>query len=164
MTVPMLSRRLTLLTLAAAAALAACQGARPPSAADEAARAAEDAFMANNAKAPGVVSADGIEYKVLASGPANGPHPLPSDTITIDYEGRLLSGKVFDATPPGQPATFQLGELIPGWVAGLQLMRPGDEWILWIPPGLAYGDSDKGPIPGGSVLEFKIRLISIGAH
>jgi FKBP-type peptidyl-prolyl cis-trans isomerase len=147
----------------ASAALAACQsGGTPPAAAPTAGEVAD--FMASNAKAPGVVSADGIEYKVIASGPAGGAHPTPSDTITIDYEGRLLSGKVFDATPPGQPATFQLGELIPGWIAGLQLMRPGDEWTLWIPPELAYGFSDKGPIPGGSILVFRIRLISIGGR
>ncbi len=163
MTLLTLSRHLAAITLATCA-LAACQSPAPTPAAPAADAASDDAFMAENAKAPGVVSAEGIEYKVIASGPANGPHPSPTDTITIDYEGRLLSGKVFDATPPGQPATFQLGELIPGWIAGLQLMRPGDEWTLWIPPGLAYGFQDKGPIPGGSILVFKIRLISIGAR
>jgi peptidylprolyl isomerase/FKBP-type peptidyl-prolyl cis-trans isomerase FklB len=150
-------RRLALLA-AACAAVSACQSAGPtaPGAPDNA------GFMARNAQAPGVISASGVEYRVIRSGPADGRHPTPDDTITIDYEGRLLSGKVFDATPPGKPATFQLGALIPGWIAGLQLMRPGDEWVLWIPPDLAYGPRDKGPIPGDSVLEFRIRLIRIG--
>jgi peptidylprolyl isomerase/FKBP-type peptidyl-prolyl cis-trans isomerase FklB len=162
MTSPLLSRRLALVATAGAF-LAACRSAAPPPSEPAPDPAANDAFLAKNAQAPGVVSADGIQYKVLASGPPGGRHPTPADSITIDYEGRLLSGKVFDATQPGQPATFTLGDLIPGWITGLQLMRPGDEWMLWIPPQLAYGFSDKGPIPGGSVLVFKIRLISVGS-
>jgi peptidylprolyl isomerase/FKBP-type peptidyl-prolyl cis-trans isomerase FklB len=145
------------LVLATCVGLATCQSSGSQTPADP----RNAVFMAQNATAPGVISADGIEYKVMTSGPADGPHPTPDDTITIDYEGRLLSGKVFDATPAGHPATFRLGELIPGWIAGLQLMRPGDEWTLWIPPDLAYGSADSGPIPGGSVLVFRIRLISI---
>jgi peptidylprolyl isomerase/FKBP-type peptidyl-prolyl cis-trans isomerase FklB len=148
------------LVLAACSALAACQSSSPSAPVDP----GNAVFMAQNATAAGVISADGIEYKVIASGPADGRHPTPDDTITIDYEGRLLSGEVFDATKPGEPATFRLGELIPGWIAGLQLMRPGDEWTMWIPPDLAYGSADNGPIPGGSVLVFRIRLISIGGH
>jgi FKBP-type peptidyl-prolyl cis-trans isomerase len=145
----------------ACAALAACQTA-PKSGGP--AGPAPAAFMAANAQAPGVVSAQGIEYKVLQSGPADGAHPTPDDDVTVEYEGRLLNGKVFDATPPGQPVTFQLGSLIPGWIAGLQLMRPGDEWTLWIPPDLAYGADATGPIPGNSLLVFRLKLVSVQPH
>jgi FKBP-type peptidyl-prolyl cis-trans isomerase len=145
--------------LLACAALAACQTSSSP-----AADPADAGFLTTNAQAPGVVSAEGIEYKILQSGPADGPHPKPSDDVTVEYEGRLLNGKVFDSTPPGQPTTFQLGQLIPGWIAGLQLMRPGDEWMMWIPPDLAYGDDGAGPIPPHSVLAFRLKLVSIQPH
>jgi FKBP-type peptidyl-prolyl cis-trans isomerase len=152
-------RRLVLPALACAA-LAACQST--PTAQSSGPDPAT--FMTTNAQAPGVVSAEGLEYKVLQSGPADGPHPTPDEDVTVEYEGRLLNGKVFDATPPGQPTTFQLGSLIPGWIAGLQLMRPGDEWMLWIPPDLAYGAAATGPIPGNSVLAFRLKLVSIQPH
>jgi peptidylprolyl isomerase/FKBP-type peptidyl-prolyl cis-trans isomerase FklB len=155
-------RRLALLG-AACAALAACQSAGP---AGGPATKGEDpaAFMARNGAAPGVISADGIEYSVIKSGPVDGPHPRPQDDVTVDYEGRLLSGKVFDTTFGAKPVTFQLGQLIPGWITALQLMRPGDEWKLYIPPQLAYGDADQGPIPGGSLLVFDIRLVAVTPH
>jgi peptidylprolyl isomerase/FKBP-type peptidyl-prolyl cis-trans isomerase FklB len=67
---------------------------------------------------------------------------------------------VFDSSfERGAPATFPLRGLIPAWVEGIQLMKPGDEWILWAPASMAYGDEDKGPIPANSVLEFRIQLI-----
>jgi FKBP-type peptidyl-prolyl cis-trans isomerase len=143
------------------AALAACQTA--PKAADPPGPDSA-AFMASNAQAPGVVSASGIEYKILQSGPADGAHPTPDDDVTVEYEGRLLNGKVFDSTPAGQPVTFQLGGLIPGWIAGLQLMRPGDEWMIWIPPDLAYGSDATGPIPANSALAFRLKLVSVQPH
>ncbi|HEY2052110.1 MAG TPA: FKBP-type peptidyl-prolyl cis-trans isomerase [Caulobacteraceae bacterium] len=153
-------RRLAL-PIFACAALVACQSTPSDNASSGPAPAA---FMASNAQAPGVVSAGGIEYKVLQSGPADGQHPTPDDDVTVEYEGRLVNGKVFDATPPGQPVTFQLGSLIPGWITGLQLMRPGDEWMLWIPPDLGYGAEATGPIPANSVLAFKLKLVSVQPH
>ena len=149
--------RQLVLPAVACVALGACQSAQPPGP-DGA------TFMASNARAPGVVSAHGVEYKILQSGPADGPHPTPDEDVTVEYEGRLLNGKVFDATPPGQPVTFQLGGLIPGWIAALRLMRPGDEWMLWIPPGLGYGGEATGPIPANSVLAFRLKLVSVQAH
>ena len=59
------------------------------------------------------------------------------------------------------PATFELGGLIPGWIDVMQQMKEGDEWIIWVPPSLGYGAEQKGPIPGNSVLVFRLKLVSI---
>ena len=121
-------------------------------------------FMAQNALADGVkVLPSGVQYKILKSGPATGAHPTPQDEITVNYEGALLNGQIFDSSyKRGMPSTFQLQGLIPGWIDALQQMRPGDEWIIWVPPSLGYGDEQKGPIPANSVLVFHLELISIG--
>ncbi len=119
------------------------------------------AFLEKNAKAPGVVTLpSGLQYKIVKSGPKTGASPGVRDTIKVHYEGKLLDGTVFDSSiARGTPATFPLRGLIPAWIEAVQLMHPGDEWILWAPPSLAYGEEDKGPIPGNSVLEFKMSLI-----
>ena len=153
-------RRLAVL-LIAALALGAC--ADPRAAQNE--RIA-DAFLASNGKAAGVITLpSGLEYKVVASGPANGAHPRLSDEVKVDYEGKLANGVVFDSSfQRGVPADFPLEGLVQGWVEALQLMRPGDEWILYVPPSLGYGDEDKGPIPANSVLIFRIKLIGVMPH
>ena len=122
-------------------------------------------FMAQNALAEGVKTLpSGVQYKVLKSGPPNGAHPTPSDTITVNYEGSLLNGQIFDSSfQRGKPASFQLDGLVQGWVDALQQMRPGDEWIVYIPPSLGYGAEAKGPIPANSVLVFRLQLIAINA-
>ncbi len=135
---------------------------------------AANTFMAANAKQAGVVTLpDGLEYKIIASGPADGPKPNPQDEIKVHYEGRLLGpagkelqGEVFDSSfQRGQPADFpELSSLVPAWVEALQKMRPGDEWLLFVPPSLGYGDKDTGPIPANSVLIFRIRLIGVLPH
>jgi len=116
-----------------------------------------------SAGAPGVVSLAGLRYKVLKTGPATGAHPRRSDEIVVRYEGRLTNGKVFDssASDKSGTATFPLGKLIPGWVAVLQLMRPGDEWLIQIPAYLAYGEKGVGPIPPNADLIFRVELVSI---
>jgi FKBP-type peptidyl-prolyl cis-trans isomerase len=120
-------------------------------------------FLAKNAKEPGVVvTTSGLQYKVVHSGPADGASPKMGDEVQVVYEGKLLNGKVFDSSTDDNPAALQLGELVPGWNEALQLMKPGDEWILFIPPNLGYGDEAKGPIPGNSVMIFKMKLLSIG--
>jgi FKBP-type peptidyl-prolyl cis-trans isomerase len=120
------------------------------------------AFLDKNKTTPGVVTLpSGLQYKVVKSGPATGGSPQVRDTIKVHYEGKLLNGTVFDSSiARGTPADFPLRGLIPAWVEAMQLMHPGDEWIIWAPPSLAYGDADKGPIPGGSVLEFRMQLIA----
>ena len=145
----------------AAAALiwltAGAAGAAPTAAPD---------FLAANAKAAGVVSLPGLQYKVLASGPASGATATRKDDVTVRYEGRLTDGTVFDASPDGGKGTtvFPLKVLIPGWVEALQLMRPGDVWMLYLPPNLAYGAKGVGPIPPDATLIFKVELVSAAPH
>jgi FKBP-type peptidyl-prolyl cis-trans isomerase len=124
---------------------------------------AGQAFLAQNARAPGVkVTASGLQYKVLKSGPTTGPTPKREDEVKVNYEGKLLDGTVFDSTyQRGEPAVFGVNGLIAAWTEALQLMRPGDVWELYAPANLAYGDEGAGPIPPGSALEFKIELLAI---
>ena len=145
-----------------ALAVAACHKA-PPKAADT---SANDAFLAKNAKEPGVTTLpDGLQYKIVHSGPADGEKPRPQDEVKVNYEGSLLSGEVFDSSfKRGEPYTTQLEGIIDGWIEVLQLMRPGDEWIVWIPPKLGYGDQAGGPIPPNSVLKFRIQMLGVLKH
>ncbi|HLY79365.1 MAG TPA: FKBP-type peptidyl-prolyl cis-trans isomerase [Caulobacteraceae bacterium] len=131
-------------------------------------RAAQDlaqanAFLATNAKAEGVITLrSGLQYKVLQAGPAGGASPLSDDRVLVNYEGKLLDGTVFDSSyPRGRPDTFVVGQLIPAWTEALQKMKPGDVWMLYAPPKLAYGVKGAGPIPPNSALIFKIELIGI---
>ena len=119
--------------------------------------------MARNAKADGVrVTPSGLQYKILRSGPADGPQPTMTSQVRVQYEGRLLNGTVFDSTyDRGQPAVLEMGGLVPAWTEALQMMRPGDEWMIFAPPMLAYGDDAAGPIPADSTLVFKIELIAV---
>lgn len=151
-----------LAVLAAVLALGACKSGPDPAVLQANLKQGQ-AFLAENAKKDGVrTTASGLQYKVLASGPENGLRPKPQDEIKIHYEGRLLSGQVFDSSfERGVPATFTLGQLVPGWVEALQLMRPGDEWELYLPPNLGYGEQGAGPIPPNSVLVFRIRLLGV---
>lgn len=156
--------RRSALALISIVSLAACHA--PKAVVKPADESANAAFLAKNAKEPGVVTLpDGLQYKIVTSGPATGAHPKVEDEVKVNYEGKLLSGEVFDSSfARGVPAAFPLDGLIPGWVEALQLMRPGDEWILWTPPALGYGDETKGPIPGNSVLQFRIQLLGVLPH
>ena len=126
-------------------------------------RKVAEAYMARNAKAEGVKTLpSGLQYKIVRSGPAGGLKPREDDEVKVHYEGKLLSGEVFDSSyERGAPAALPLRALIPGWIEALQLMRPGDEWVLYVPPKLGYGDEDKGAIPPNSVLIFRIELIDV---
>jgi peptidylprolyl isomerase/FKBP-type peptidyl-prolyl cis-trans isomerase FklB len=119
-------------------------------------------FMANNAKAQGVKTLpSGVQYKIVTSGPADGTSPKKSDEVKVHYEGKLLSGEIFDSSfQRGAPATFPLSGLIPAWVEALQQMKPGDERLLYVPPEQGYGAQGAGPIPPNSVLIFRIQLIA----
>ncbi|MBO9559650.1 MAG: FKBP-type peptidyl-prolyl cis-trans isomerase [Caulobacter sp.] len=121
------------------------------------------AFLAQNAKAPGVVTtASGLQYKVTTSGPKTGKSPKLGDIVKVHYEGKLLDGTVFDSSfQRGQAAIMPAEGLIPGWLEALPLMHVGDEWTLWIPADLAYGDRATGPIPANSVLVFRLKLIDM---
>lgn len=156
----------TLTLLAAALALCACQPkgrpvAGPAAPAEQS--AASKAFMEKTAKEADVkVLPSGLAYRVVRSGPETGLKPQLSDEVKVHYEGKLENGVVFDSSyARGQPAAMPLRGLIPGWQEALQLMRPGDEWILYVPSNLGYGDEAAGEIPPGSPLIFKIELIDV---
>lgn len=120
-------------------------------------------FLTRNGAAKHVVTTpSGLQYFVVASGAASGPHPRAQDTATFDYEVKLLDGTLIDSSyATGQPLTGTVSDFVPGFTEALELMRPGDEWIVWVPPQLGYGPNDKGPIPGNSVLRFRLALRSV---
>lgn len=109
-----------------------------------------------------VQTASGLRYRVVRRGNANGRFPVDGDNVTFDYEGRLLNGTVFDSSfARGAPISGAVGQFVPGFDEALKLMRPGDEWIVWIPPALGYGEAAAGPIPANSTLRFRMALRSV---
>ena len=118
-------------------------------------------FLEQNAQQEGVkVTESGLQYLVLKEG--NGVKPGPEDAVTVHYTGRLIDGTVFDSSVErGEPATFAVGQVIPGWVEGLQLMSEGAAWRLFIPSNLAYGPHGTGPIQPNSTLIFDVHLIKV---
>jgi peptidylprolyl isomerase/FKBP-type peptidyl-prolyl cis-trans isomerase FklB len=150
--------RKLIICAAAALSLAACHKRLP----DQSGKA--QAFLAQNAKQPGVQALpDGLQYKIVKSGPADGLHPQRGDEVKVNYEGRLVDGTVFDSSyQRGVPADMKLGGLIKGWEEALPRMRPGDEWVLYVPPSLGYGDQGAGGvIPPGAALIFRIELLGV---
>ena len=118
-------------------------------------------FMEENAKNDSVTQTQsGLQYMVLKEG--TGAKPGPTDEVTVHYTGRLLDGTVFDSSVErGEPATFAVGQVIPGWVEGLQLMREGAAYRLFIPSNLAYGPHGTGPIQPNSTLIFDVQLLKV---
>lgn len=130
--------------------------------ADQNAKAGE-AFLAKNKTQAGVQTlADGLQYKIIKAG--EGTSPTSSDSVTVNYEGSLIDGTVFDSTyKRGAPSTFKVSQVIPGWQEALKLMKPGAEWMIYIPSNLAYGKQGVGgPIGPNETLVFKVQLISVG--
>jgi len=124
--------------------------------------AGAESFLAENARKEGVVQLpSGLQYKVIASG--SGVSPAAKDTVTVHYRGTLIDGTEFDSSyRRNAPATFPVNRVIAGWTEALQLMREGDKWQLFIPPGLAYGNrAVGGKIPANSLLIFEVELISV---
>jgi FKBP-type peptidyl-prolyl cis-trans isomerase FklB len=122
------------------------------------------AFLAENAGKEGVRTLpSGLQYQVLSEG--EGDPPAATDTVTVHYRGTLIDGSEFDSSyGRGQPATFSLDRVIPGWTEGLQLMRPGARYRLFLPPELAYGERGGGPKIGpNSALVFEVELLSVEA-
>jgi FKBP-type peptidyl-prolyl cis-trans isomerase FklB len=136
------------------------QRAKESAAAAQKLAAAGTAYLADNAKKPGVVTTkSGLQYKVVT--PGNGRAPTASDTVTVHYRGTLVDGTEFDSSyKRGQPATFPVGGVIAGWTEALQLMKEGAKFQIVIPPALAYGD--KGPL-ANQVLLFDVELIKVEA-
>ncbi len=123
-------------------------------------------FLAKNAKEAGVkTTATGLQYSVVSKGKdAKAAKPKASDTVKVHYEGKLVNGTVFDSSiARGEPITFPLNGVIPGWTEGVQLMNVGDKFHFVIPPELGYGAQGAGPIPPNSVLVFDVELLAIEA-
>ncbi len=139
---------------------ATTQPATTQAATTQSATDASATFMQQNGKRKGVVTLpSGLQYQVIKNGSGN--LPSPNATYTVNYEGSLVNGKVFDSSyKRGEPLTFQLDNVIQGWQQALPMMRQGAEWMLYIPANLAYGDQGVGSIPPNSPLIFKVDLIS----
>lgn len=123
--------------------------------------AAGEKFMAENSTKDGVVTLpDGLQYKVITQG--TGAIPTAEDKVKVHYHGTLTDGTVFDSSVDrGEPITFGVTQVIPGWTQALQMMPVGSKWMLYIPYDLAYGDRDGGPIPAYSNLIFEVELLGI---
>ncbi|MCM1347857.1 MAG: FKBP-type peptidyl-prolyl cis-trans isomerase [Firmicutes bacterium] len=125
------------------------------------AKAGEE-FLAKNATRPEVkVTATGLQYEVLDEG--TGATPAKGDRVTVHYTGKLIDGTVFDSSVErGEPATFGVTQVIPGWVEALQMMKEGAKWRLYIPSNLAYGPNGAGGVIGpNATLIFDVELIKI---
>lgn len=113
---------------------------------------------ANKAKPGVVVTASGLQYKIIK--PGAGGSPTAASTAKVHYRGTLIDGTEFDSSyKRGKPAEFGVGQVIRGWTEALQLMKRGAKYELTIPSELAYGPRDTGTIPANSVLNFEVELI-----
>lgn len=123
---------------------------------------AAEKFLAANAKADGVhVTPSGLQYKVLSAGA--GESPTAADEVLVNYRGTHLDGTEFDSSVArGRPAQFRVGGVIKGWQEGLQLMKPGARYMLWVPPALGYGESGRPPkIAPNELLIFEVELLTV---
>lgn len=126
------------------------------------AKAQGKAFLDANKSKQGVkVLPDGLQYKVITEG--KGKKPQLSDVVVVNYAGKLINGTEFDSSyKRGEPATFPVGAVIPGWVEVLQLMPVGSKWEVFIPSDLAYGEQGAPPAIGpNETLIFTIELLDV---
>jgi FKBP-type peptidyl-prolyl cis-trans isomerase FklB len=121
-------------------------------------KAGEEFLSANKTK-PGVIELpSGLQYKVIKEGA--GESPADTDMVTVHYTGTLINDSVFDSSRErGEPIQFPVNGVIAGWTEALKLMKPGAQYMLYIPAKLAYGDKKTGPIPAGSTLIFDVELL-----
>lgn len=134
----------------------------PPSEAQLAWNAGQDAYLAWHARQPGVkVTKSGLHYRRISKAKRDEPRPPKGSVVTIHYVGKLITGDTFDSTRDrGEPATFPLSRLIMGWQEGVPLMRVGETFEFVIPSDLGYGDRAVGAdIPAHSTLLFQIKLL-----
>jgi FKBP-type peptidyl-prolyl cis-trans isomerase FklB len=127
-------------------------------------RKKSEQFLLENKQKEGVVTlSSGLQYKILNAAPATAESPKLLDSARIHYRGTFIDGKVFDSSyERGQPLTFPLNRVIPGWSEVLQKMKVGDKWQVFIPPYLAYGENGFGPhIAPNTCLIFEIELLGI---
>ena len=121
-----------------------------------------DKFLTANAEKESVTTlSSGLQYQVITDGEGN--PPKATDTVTVHYRGTLINGTEFDSSyKRNKPATFALNRVIKGWTEGLQLMKPGAKYKLFVPPDLAYGERGAGSKVGAnSTLIFEVELISV---
>jgi FKBP-type peptidyl-prolyl cis-trans isomerase FklB len=119
-------------------------------------------FLAENAKKEGVKALpSGLQYKEIT--PGTGKSPKAADSVTTHYKGTLIDGTEFDSSyKRGQPATFPVSGVIPGWTEALQLMKEGAKWQLFVPPDLAYGERGAGQVIGpNATLIFEVELLTV---
>jgi len=131
--------------------------------ASKAAKAEGEAFLAENAMKDGInVTESGLQYRHDTEG--TGENPGPTDKVTVHYKGTLLDGTEFDSSHKrGEPISFPLNGVIPGWTEGLQLMKVGGKTTFYIPQELAYGarPNPGGPIPPYAALIFEVELLGV---
>lgn len=122
---------------------------------------AGEQFLAENGKRVEVkTTPSGLQYEVLKEG--EGAQPTAADSVTVHYTGKLIDGTVFDSSVErGEPATFGVTQVIPGWVEALQLMKAGSKWRLFIPSALAYGPQGVPGIGPNQTLIFDVELLSV---
>ena len=121
-----------------------------------------NAFLEKNKARDGVVTtASGLQYEIITEG--KGPKPTADDQVKVNYTGTLIDGTVFDSSAQhGQPATFGVGQVIPGWTEALELMPVGSKWKVYIPANLAYGERGAGnDIGPNATLIFEVELLEI---
>lgn len=122
------------------------------------------AFLAENREQEDVVETDsGLQYRVIEEG--EGRSPAAEDRVTVHYRGTLIDGTEFDSSyARGEPATFALNQVIPGWTEGVQLMAEGAKYEFFVPSELAYGEEGRpGPIGPNATLIFEVELIEVHA-
>ncbi len=127
----------------------------------EAALQAGDEYRETNAKRPGVqTTASGLQYEVMQEG--TGPKPDATDRVRVHYRGTLIDGNEFDSSHDGDPVSFNLNRVIPGWTEGVQLMSVGGKYRFVLPPSLGYGPRGAPPdIPPNATLIFEVELLGI---
>lgn len=123
--------------------------------------AAAEKFLEENKLKEGVITTEsGLQYEVITMG--KGKKPQATDRVKVHYHGTLIDGTVFDSSVDrGEPASFGLNQVIPGWTEGLQLMPVGSKFRFYIPYELGYGERQAGSIPPYSVLVFEVELLGI---
>jgi len=125
-------------------------------------KAEGEAFLGENKKKEGVKTLpSGLQYKVIKAG--TGKKPKSNETVTVHYRGTLIDGTEFDSSyKRGQPVSFPVSGVIPGWTEALQLMEEGAKWQLFIPSNIAYGERGAGGVIGpNATLIFEVELVSI---
>jgi FKBP-type peptidyl-prolyl cis-trans isomerase FklB len=123
------------------------------------------AFLADNAKQPGVMTMpSGLQYRVLNAGDASAKSPLPTDTVTVRYRASLADGTEYDRSDlHDHPATFRVNSVFKGWQQAFLGMKPGAKWQLFVPPELGYGNNSPPTVPPGAILVYELELLRVEA-